>query len=92
MDAVVKFSEPSGHLVSDLFQKLPSKVQYPDYYAIVKGPIDLKIIAQKIQMSLYRSVSAMAKDIDLLAKNAKTYNEPGSQVFKDSNTIRIFFS
>ena len=24
----------------------------------------------------------MAKDVDLLAKNAKTYNEPGSQVFK----------
>lgn len=24
----------------------------------------------------------MAKDIDLLTKNAKTYNEPGSQVFK----------
>lgn len=24
----------------------------------------------------------MAKDIDLMAKNAKTYNEPGSQVFK----------
>lgn len=27
----------------------------------------------------------MAKDIDLLAKNAKTYNEPGSQVFKVSS-------
>lgn len=26
----------------------------------------------------------MAKDIDLLVKNAKTYNEPGSQVFKAS--------
>lgn len=24
----------------------------------------------------------MSKDIDLLVKNAKTYNEPGSQVFK----------
>lgn len=24
----------------------------------------------------------MAKDVDLLVKNAKTYNEPGSQVFK----------
>ncbi|KAM9522603.1 protein polybromo-1-like isoform 2-T8 [Salvelinus alpinus] len=42
---------------------------------------------QKIQMSLYRSVSAMAKDIDLLAKNAKTYNEPGSQVFKRKTEI-----
>ncbi len=24
----------------------------------------------------------MAKDIDILTKNAKAYNEPGSQVFK----------
>lgn len=31
----------------------------------------------------------MAKDIDLLVKNAKTYNEPGSQVFKVSVYIRI---
>ena len=35
-------------------------------------------------MGLYRSVNAMGKDIDLLVKNAKTYNEPGSQVFKVS--------
>nr|XP_014352766.1 PREDICTED: protein polybromo-1 [Latimeria chalumnae] len=34
----------------------------------------------------------MAKDIDLLTKNAKTYNEPGSQVFKDANTIKKIFS
>uniref|UniRef100_A0A665VQD3 Protein polybromo-1 n=1 Tax=Echeneis naucrates TaxID=173247 RepID=A0A665VQD3_ECHNA len=62
------------------------------YYAIIKEPIDLKIIAQKIQLGHYRSVSAMAKDIDLLVKNAKTYNEPGSQVFRDANTIKKIFS
>lgn len=33
----------------------------------------------------------MAKDIDLLAKNAKTYNEPGSQVFKVSFFVIIIF-
>lgn len=32
----------------------------------------------------------MAKDIDLMAKNAKTYNEPGSQVFK-VNSFSFFF-
>lgn len=37
------------------------------------------------QMGHYRSVTAMAKDIDLLVKNAKIYNEPGSQVFKVSS-------
>uniref|UniRef100_A0A3Q3GZM9 Protein polybromo-1 n=1 Tax=Kryptolebias marmoratus TaxID=37003 RepID=A0A3Q3GZM9_KRYMA len=92
LDAVVSFTEPSGRLVSELFQKLPSKMQYPDYYAIIKEPIDLKIIAQKIQVGHYRSISAMAKDIDLLVKNAKTYNEPGSQVFKDANTIKKIFA
>uniref|UniRef100_A0A452RN97 Protein polybromo-1 n=1 Tax=Ursus americanus TaxID=9643 RepID=A0A452RN97_URSAM len=65
--------------------------QYPDYYAIIKEPIDLKTIAQRIQNGSYKSIHAMAKDIDLLAKNAKTYNEPGSQVFKDANSIKKIF-
>uniref|UniRef100_A0A8C6XVZ4 Bromo domain-containing protein n=1 Tax=Naja naja TaxID=35670 RepID=A0A8C6XVZ4_NAJNA len=66
--------------------------QYPDYYAIIKEPIDLKTIAQRIQNGSYKSIHAMTKDIDLLVKNAKTYNEPGSQVFKDANAIKKIFN
>ncbi|XP_060127482.1 protein polybromo-1 isoform X2 [Zootoca vivipara] len=92
LGAVVVATNPTGHLISELFQKLPSKVQYPDYYAIIKEPIDLKTIAQRIQNGSYKSIHAMAKDIDLLVKNAKTYNEPGSQVFKDANAIKKIFN
>ncbi|XP_048877536.1 protein polybromo-1-like [Brienomyrus brachyistius] len=92
LEAVMTFAEPSGHLISELFQKLPSKVQYPDYYSVIKEPIDLRTIGQRIQMGYYKGVSSMAKDIDLLVKNAKTYNEPGSQVFKDANTIKKIFT
>ncbi|XP_068449464.1 polybromo 1, like isoform X5 [Clinocottus analis] len=91
LEALVSHADPSGRLVSELFQKLPSKVHYPDYYAVIKEPIDLRTIAQRIQIGYYKSVNAMAKDIDLMAKNAKTYNEPGSQVFKDANTIKKVF-
>ncbi|KAM9443718.1 protein polybromo-1 isoform 2-T3 [Clarias gariepinus] len=91
LDSVLRHSE-HGRLVSELFQRLPSKLQYPDYYAIIKEPIDLKAIAQRIQIGYYKSVNHMSKDIDLLVKNAKTYNEPGSQVFKDANTIKKIFS
>ncbi|XP_034725671.1 polybromo 1, like isoform X4 [Etheostoma cragini] len=91
LEAIVSHADPSGRLVSELFQKLPSKMHYPDYYAIIKEPIDLRTIAQRIQIGFYKSVNAMAKDIDLMAKNAKTYNEPGSQVFKDANTIKKVF-
>ncbi|XP_065810846.1 polybromo 1, like isoform X5 [Labrus bergylta] len=91
LEAVVSHADPSGRLVSELFQKLPSKVHYPDYYAVIKEPIDLRTIAQRIQIGYYKSVNAMAKDVDLMAKNAKTYNEPGSQVFKDANAIKKAF-
>uniref|UniRef100_A0AAR2JX71 Protein polybromo-1 n=1 Tax=Pygocentrus nattereri TaxID=42514 RepID=A0AAR2JX71_PYGNA len=91
LDTVLTNTE-HGRLVSELFQRLPSKIQYPDYYDIIKEPIDLKAIAQRIQIGYYKSVNHMAKDIDLLVKNAKTYNEPGSQVFKDANTIKKIFS
>uniref|UniRef100_A0ABI8AA93 Polybromo 1 n=1 Tax=Felis catus TaxID=9685 RepID=A0ABI8AA93_FELCA len=68
LEAIVVATNPSGRLISELFQKLPSKVN-----------------------GSYKSIHAMAKDIDLLAKNAKTYNEPGSQVFKDANSIKKIF-
>uniref|UniRef100_A0A4W5KPP7 Protein polybromo-1 n=1 Tax=Hucho hucho TaxID=62062 RepID=A0A4W5KPP7_9TELE len=91
LDAVVSYTDTSGRVISELFQKLPSKMHYPDYYAVIKEPIDLRAIAQRIQIGYYKSVTAMAKDVELLAKNAKTYNEPGSQVFKDANTIKKVF-
>uniref|UniRef100_A0AAX7VQ69 Protein polybromo-1 n=1 Tax=Astatotilapia calliptera TaxID=8154 RepID=A0AAX7VQ69_ASTCA len=91
LEAIVSHADPSGRLVSELFQKLPSKVHYPDYYAIIKEPIDLRTIAQRIQIGYYKNVNAMAKDVELMTKNAKTYNEPGSQVFKDANTIKKVF-
>uniref|UniRef100_A0A673MM03 Protein polybromo-1 n=1 Tax=Sinocyclocheilus rhinocerous TaxID=307959 RepID=A0A673MM03_9TELE len=92
LEAIVSCTDSSGRLVSELFQKLPSKLHYPDYYAVTKEPIDLRTVAQRIQAGHYKSISAMAKDIDLLTKNAKAYNEPGSQVFKDANTIKKVFA
>ncbi|XP_072328776.1 protein polybromo-1 isoform X10 [Scyliorhinus torazame] len=91
-EAVATYIDPTGHLTSELFQKLPSRVQYPDYYEIIKEPVDLKTIAQRIQNGVYKSVNVMARDIELLVRNAKTYNEPGSPIFKDANTIKKVFN
>uniref|UniRef100_A0A8C0VTT6 Protein polybromo-1 n=1 Tax=Cyanistes caeruleus TaxID=156563 RepID=A0A8C0VTT6_CYACU len=91
LEAVAVATNPSGRLISELFQKLPSKVQYPDYYAIIKEPIDLKTIAQRIQNGTYKSIHAMAKDIDLLAKNA--FKLEAAQVFySDANAIKKIFN
>ena len=56
--------------------------KYRDYYEIIKHPIDLKVIAIKIQQNSYTSLGEMFSDVMLLVSNAKTFNEPGSQIYK----------
>lgn len=77
-----------GRKVSTLFQLLPSRAMYPDYYQYIKEPIDLKMIGTKIQSNAYQTTSDLEKDLLLMIRNAKYYNEPGSQVYKDANLLR----
>jgi len=55
---------------------------YPDYYLIVTNPIDLKIIAMKIQTNQYSTLDDMENDLLLMISNAKKYNAPKSQIYK----------
>lgn len=61
---------------SFVFQK------YPEYYKIIKNPIDMKMIAQKIQGNMYNSLGEVERDFLLMVKNARTFNEPKSVIYK----------
>ncbi|XP_036370689.1 protein polybromo-1 [Octopus sinensis] len=74
--------------ISEVFQRLPPRSKYPKYYEIIKDPIDLKLIAQRIQEDYYTSVTSLEKDLLLMIKNAKTFNEPRSQVYRDAVALR----
>lgn len=71
-----------------MFLLLPSKKLYSDYYDIIDHPIDLKCIATKIQTSAYTSLNEMEKDLLQMTKNACTFNEPGSQIYKDAKNLK----
>ncbi|KAG4079697.1 hypothetical protein HA402_009083 [Bradysia odoriphaga] len=75
-----------------MFQLLPSKKYYSEYYDIIDHPIDLKFIATKIQTSAYTSLNEMEKDLLQMTKNACTFNEPGSQIYKDAKTLKKIFT
>ena len=59
---------------------LPTRRELPEYYQIIKKPIDLKKIKDKIMKQKYFSLCDMEDDMILLCSNARTYNEEGSQV------------
>jgi SWI/SNF-related matrix-associated actin-dependent regulator of chromatin subfamily A protein 2/4 len=43
-----KFVHSDGRVLSEPFMKLPSRRELPDYYEIIKKPLDIKKILQRI--------------------------------------------
>lgn len=73
--------------VCELFEELPSKTDYPDYYEIIDSPISFAEIKQKLKENQYKNIAALEEDVRLMVENAKTYNEPGSFVYNDAVDI-----
>ncbi|XP_050071775.1 protein polybromo-1 [Anopheles maculipalpis] len=90
--SIMTATDPSdNHDLHHMFQLLPSKKLYPGYYDIIDHPIDLKLIATKIQTSAYSNLNEMEKDLLQMTKNACTFNEPGSQIYKDAKMLKKIF-
>lgn len=70
-----------------LFQDLPKKNQFPDYYVIIQQPIALRQIRRKIDKRSYETVTACKEDFELMLKNARTYNKEDSLVVEDALEI-----
>lgn len=64
----------------DLFMVKPSKKDYPDYYNVILEPMDLKTIEHNIRNERYATEEALMEDMKLMFRNARHYNEEGSQV------------
>ncbi|XP_037956696.1 protein polybromo-1 [Teleopsis dalmanni] len=92
--AVMTATDPSmnDRPLHRMFQLLPSKKVYPDYYDVIEHPIDLRLIATKIQMNAYSTLIEMEKDLLQMTKNACQFNEPGSQIYKDAKTLKRMFT
>jgi len=63
----------------------------PDYYDIVKEPIDLSTIAFNIDRGKYTTLVQLVSHIDLLVKNAIDYNPPetpeGASILRKAHSL-----
>ncbi|GLH16320.1 ATP-dependent helicase brm, partial [Gryllus bimaculatus] len=86
--AVMTATDQDNRPLHTCFQLLPSKKRYPEYYEVIENPIDLKMIATKIQQNKYSTLNDLEKDLLQLTRNATLFNEPGSQIYKDAKALR----
>lgn len=89
-DGVVKLTDPSGRLRTELYMEKPSALDYPDYYSIVKHAMDLGTIKSRIDKHQYASHAQFEADFNLMVANSQLYNHPQSLVVYDALEIDKF--
>ncbi|KRZ43249.1 Protein polybromo-1 [Trichinella pseudospiralis] len=86
--AIKEFRDPNNRTLSSVFLKLPSRTDYPDYYEVIRKPIDLQKICNKLSAKQYDSVEALVSDFALMFDNACKFNDPDSLIYKDALTLQ----
>ena len=71
-----------------MFREAVSPVEAPDYYAIIKHPIDLSAIRSRINSGKYATSDEAVSDINLMLSNALEYNERDDMWYTNARTVR----
>uniref|UniRef100_A0A7N6AQY5 SWI/SNF related, matrix associated, actin dependent regulator of chromatin, subfamily a, member 2 n=1 Tax=Anabas testudineus TaxID=64144 RepID=A0A7N6AQY5_ANATE len=85
------FISRSGRQLSEVFVQLPSRKELPEYYELIRKPVDFKKIKERVRNHKYRNVGDLEKDVMLLCHNAQTFNLEGSQIYEDSIVLQSVF-
>lgn len=85
-------SDNGKRYLAEPFLELPSRKDFPDYYEVIRRPIDIKKIRTRIKRHDYRSLDELADDFNHMCRNAQTYNVEGSQIYDDSLMLQKVFA
>jgi hypothetical protein len=81
-------------LNSDLFNSPvdPTKYQIADYFEVIKQPMDLGTVRQKLEAGRYNTSEELAADVLLTFNNAMRYNPVGHHVYNAAWRLKDEFS
>ena len=68
--------------------RLPAREEYPDYYKIIKQPMDMTTVHRNILSGkTYLTWQQFEADMQLIFSNARSYNRPGSEIYENATTL-----
>jgi bromodomain adjacent to zinc finger domain protein 1A len=66
-------------------------LQAPDYFDIIKTPMDLQTIKSRLNKLEYADASDVITDIGLIFANCFIYNQPTAQQYVAGQKLQTFF-
>lgn len=85
-----ELTDDSGRKLATLFNTLPSRRLYPDYYQIIHHPVAFRQLKHKLSAGQYADYQAFRHDLLTMFANAKLYNQEGSLVYQDAQTMEKY--
>ncbi|EWS72348.1 bromodomain domain protein (macronuclear) [Tetrahymena thermophila SB210] len=70
----------------------PIKEGCPDYYMVIREPMDLSTVEKNLKAHLYQSPTQFAADIHKIWKNSFIYNNRDSQIYNMTLEMEKYFS
>ncbi|KAM5322679.1 bromodomain testis-specific protein [Glossophaga mutica] len=67
------------------------KLKLPDYYAIVKNPMDLRTIKKRLEHKYYVQASECIEDFNTMFSNCYLYNKPGDDIVLMAQALEKLF-
>merc|ERR1712018_735006 len=92
MEIVIQYEDQDGRVLSDPFMKLPTRKELPDYYEVIRKPVDISKILTRIEDGKCEDMDSLERDFILLCQNTQKYNEDGSLIHEDSIVLQSVFT
>uniref|UniRef100_A0A8C0HCW6 histone acetyltransferase n=1 Tax=Chelonoidis abingdonii TaxID=106734 RepID=A0A8C0HCW6_CHEAB len=73
------------------FMEPVKKLEAPDYYEIIRFPIDLKSMTERLKNRYYVTKKLFIADLQRIITNCREYNPHDSDYCKCANTLEKFF-
>uniref|UniRef100_A0A6B2E558 Bromodomain adjacent to zinc finger domain protein 1A n=1 Tax=Phlebotomus kandelakii TaxID=1109342 RepID=A0A6B2E558_9DIPT len=84
LDAIAK------HVDSWPFNRPVAKVEVPDYYEIIKNPMDFAKIKSKLNCGDYATNEMLIRDIEQVFQNCDAYNNSDSKIYQAGISLERF--
>ncbi|KAI9511720.1 hypothetical protein F5148DRAFT_1168299 [Russula earlei] len=69
----------------------PVRDRAPNYFEIIKNPMDISAMNAKLEAGMYKERFAFEADFRLMIRNAKTYNMPGTFAYSETLALESVF-
>ncbi|SCU81420.1 LANO_0B03026g1_1 [Lachancea nothofagi CBS 11611] len=88
-DEIMALKEPNGLEIYPIFQILPPRKDYPDYYKLIQHPMSLSTVKKRLN-NHYNHPQEFVSDLAQITWNARTYNTKQSDIYTYASIMDTF--